>query len=799
MQPHWHQSIIFRTGLVLTLVSLATGALSVGITLGYNQMRAQEDSTRRLWQLLDTVEDTASVACFTGDEVLASELASGLLKSSEVLGVVIQSGDRELAGQHRDAEAGETGADSEPLARDVFSPFDSKERVGRILLTPNLAVIRDAMRRETWMAMLQTGLQLLLIVLAMTAAMLLQIVRPIKSISDSLHQMDPAQGERLPLPAGRQESEIGVLVADVNLMADRLVKTLDEERALRIQREIDERRYHAIVQNAETGIFIIDNLGTITSWNPAFARLMRVPPQAEQTSTPLSLLNLGWKEPARLGELLLRCMNDHASTSADLELGPPEGPSRWLCMVLTPIADQSIQGVVHDVTQHKEAERSARRLAVTDSLTGLANQLGLEQRLHEMVQACELKQSKGFALALVSLGDFKRFLEGFGPTAGEEILQEATARLSTCVKGSDIIARPGADQFALVLGELDRDLDAEHVAERVLRELQRHYFVSGSPVRLRINIGIAFYPHDVESDLQGLMRHANLALSHAQGSAGNGIRFFDPTFAKLAEERRSLELDLRRAVREEQFALFLQPIVDLERNCLAGAEALIRWQHPDRGLVPPDAFIPLAEETGLISDIGLWVLETACRTLADWKRQGLPYRLSVNVSGSQIPEGLPPPVLLDQVSRLGISPSQLALEITEGVLLSDVGSAQTWLQTLREAGFPIYLDDFGTGYSSLSYLKRFSVDTLKVDKSFIRDIATDPGDQALVTAVVAMARSFGMDVVAEGVEQAEHIGLLRGIGCRYAQGYYFSRPVPIESFLDVSEQIPELLRATRDT
>ncbi|WP_186343097.1 putative bifunctional diguanylate cyclase/phosphodiesterase [Allochromatium palmeri] len=776
------------------------GTITVGINLQHNRSHGEKASKLRLNQLLDTVESTASVACFTGDKVLANELASGLLRNSEVLAVVIQADDRELVSLRRQADNVDLATEPSvtPLVRDVFSPFTPETRVGRIRLTPNQQVIGEVMRQELLGAMLQMALQLVLVAFAVAVAMLFLIIRPIKAISDGLHRMDASRGERLPLPAGHQDSEIGMLVEDVNLMADHLVQVLNEERGLRMQREIDERRYHAIFENADTGLFVLDNEGVLTSWNPAFARLMHLSTRTEQTAQR-SLFSFGWKDPARLADVLLKSLSSQQSTSGDLHFCSPEAPDRWLNIMLTPIADQTIQGVIHDVTQHKEAEHSARQLAVTDSLTGLPNQLGLERHLHELARACDLTQGTGFALVLISLDDFKRVSTGFGPTAGDDILKEAGRRLSSSVKGTDIAARLGVDQFAVLLPGISLDLDTERVTERILHALHKHYFVAGSPVQLQISAGIAFYPHDADAGVAELLQHADLALSEAKSSHGSSIRFFDPTLAEIAKHRQRLENDLRRAIRAGQFALFLQPIVDLTQNALVGAEALLRWQHPEHGLVPPDEFIPLAEETGLINDIGLWVLEEAGKQLAVWQQAGLPLYLSVNVSGRQIPDGLPPSLLVDQAARLGFSPASLALEITEGVLLSDFGSAQSWLDAVRSSGFPVYLDDFGTGYSSLSYLKRFAVDRLKVDKSFVRDIGTNLGDRALVAAVTAMARSFHLDVVAEGVEDADHVRLLRHMGCRYAQGYYFSRPVPMESFHEFSARIPELLRATLDS
>jgi EAL domain-containing protein (putative c-di-GMP-specific phosphodiesterase class I) len=289
------------------------------------------------------------------------------------------------------------------------------------------------------------------------------------------------------------------------------------------------------------------------------------------------------------------------------------------------------------------------------------------------------------------------------------------------------------------------------------------------------------------------MRNAELALDRARASGGGRYVFFDTTMAKDAENKRSLENDLQLAIRRNEFRLFFQPIIDLSTKQLAGAEALIRWKHPTRGMVPPDAFIPLSEETGLIVDIGLWTLDVACQQLATWQAQGLDYYVSLNVSGRQIPDGLPSAKLLEAVSRHGVDATKLVIEITEGVLLGDFAKAQAWLIAVREQGFRIYLDDFGTGYSSLSYLKRFPVDTLKIDKSFIRDMSEDNSDRTLVEAIIAMANSLRLTVVAEGVETGDQLALLSKIGCKYVQGYHFSKPVPAEEFDAVAQRIKGML------
>nr|WP_276320096.1 bifunctional diguanylate cyclase/phosphodiesterase [Parasulfuritortus cantonensis] len=429
---------------------------------------------------------------------------------------------------------------------------------------------------------------------------------------------------------------------------------------------------------------------------------------------------------------------------------------------------------------------------MTDKLTGVTNRLGLEEKLQALLGDPLIAQTGGFTLMMVDIDNFRRINEGFGLPVGDTLLKDATARLAHCVKGSDTIARLGGDRFALALESLASGGNAGQVAERILNSIRKPFHVDGVPIHVHASVGITVFPRDA-GDLAGLLRDAELALDRAKAQGGNGYVFFDATLAAAAEQRRQLENDLRQASRQHEFQLYFQPIVDLAENRLAGAEALIRWPHPSQGMVPPDTFIPLAEEIGLIDEIGLWTIEVACRQLAEWQGRGIDRYLSVNVSGRQIPNGLPPALLAETVSHHGIDPGRLALEITEGVLLADIDKSLAWLKAVREIGFHIYLDDFGTGYSSLSYLKRFPIDTLKVDKSFVRDMGEDSSDRSLIEAVIAMARGLGMSVVAEGVESAEQLALLRTMQCRCAQGYYFSRPVPGDRFDAAAAHIEALL------
>jgi len=788
MRALWKNSLLFRSIAMVVVISSLLSLFTVAITTVVTHKRAYEAASTRLNQLLDTVESTVRVACFVEDRVLADEVAQGLLSNSEVLDVTILAGKQQLAHRHRVAEAAVDPASR--LVRDIHSPFNSEQVIGSIRLAPNLELIQEGILKEISFVALQLGWQLALLVLVMSGAMLL-ILRPIKAMSDRLHHMDVKAGDRLSTPKGHAHTEIGRLVDDVNALAGHLMESLEEERTLSLQREVDKKKYHAIFENAVSGIFIIDSQGRLSSWNPALARLLEVPSAAAHEDAPY-LGALPWENPLRLTELIRESLHDNSPVTVDIPLRLKDDTRRWLNLVLSPIGDNLLQGVVHDVTELKEAESTAKRLAVTDLLTGLANRLGLEARLHALVKDHIFTQRGGFILMLVNLDEFKGINEGLGLPAGDEILRATTTRLSHCVKSNDTLARVAGDTFGIVLHNVALGEDADKVANRILHALRQNYFIDGSPIRLHASIGITLFPHD-STDVPSLLRHAELALDKAKAIGGNTAVFFDSALAEVAEQRHHLENDIRLALRNRDFRLYLQPIVDLRNNRLAGAEALIRWQHPSRGLVPPDAFIPIAEQTGLINDIGLWVLDTACAQLAAWEQAGQNFHLSINVSARQIPAGLPPSALSEALKRHGVSPARLALEITEGVLLSDIERALAWLKAVHEMGCRIYLDDFGTGYSSLSYLKRFPVDTLKVDKSFVQDMHVHSSERALVEAVVAMGRSLGLDVVAEGVETAHQAELLREMDCRYAQGYHFSRPVPIEDFDVAAERVAALL------
>ncbi|MDR1710203.1 MAG: EAL domain-containing protein, partial [Candidatus Accumulibacter sp.] len=752
MRAFWRQSILARAAMQVAAAGLAAGLGFVLLSAHRAEQRDLQEASRRVAELVRTVEGAVQLACLNRDAALATGAVAGLIRSEEVFGAAITTGDRTLAELRKNVgaePARRARAEAGRIRRAIASPREAGRIVGELAVDPDDFLIAERARQAGISAALAAGVPLAAVIAVIAAVVLLCVVRPVKRLSDGLHAMDPRSVVSPPVPPGCEDDEIGRLSVDIGRLARRLTDSLEEERRQHAQREIDERRYRAIFENADSGLFVIDRRARLESCNGAFFRQLGLRSPAERGER-LDLTALGWREPAALSRLVKECAVRNHPASDDFEYELPDGGVVWLNIALTPIGEQRAQGQLTDISRHKQAQISAQREAVTDSLTGLLNRAGFLQRVDREIVACAGERDAGFALMIADLRGFRRVNEALGLDSGDKILSITAHRLRSCVKSSDFVSRLSNDSFGIVLRSVAGEETAASVGARITVAMKGYFEVGGPPLQLGASVGIALFPRD-GGDRETLLRNAEMALDHARAGGGGRYCFFDFSMASSAENRRRLENDLRFAVRRDELAIHYQPIVDLFARRMAGVEALIRWRHPRRGLTYPDAFIPLAEETGDIVGIGLWTVDTVCRQLADWKRQGIDRYISINVSARQIPEGLPPITLIETVDRYGVEPANLAIEITESLFMGHLEAAQTWLDAVHDLGFPIYLDDFGTGYSSLSYIKRFPVDVLKVDKSFVRDMNEDNSDRALVGAIVNMARSLELTVVAEGV------------------------------------------------
>ena len=440
--------------------------------------------------------------------------------------------------------------------------------------------------------------------------------------------------------------------------------------------------------------------------------------------------------------------------------------------------------VFRDVSMAREMSLRMSYLAHHDSLTDLPNRVLLHDRLTQAIAQARRNRIK-LALLFLDVDRFKNINDSLGHEVGDHLLQTVAQRLLACVRSTDTVSRQGGDEFVILLSEVTHAQDAAVSADKILLALSTPYDIDQHELHLTVSIGIVTYPDD-GTDAGTLLKNADFAMYHAKESGRDNYQFFRPDMNVHAVARQSLENDLRHAIEREEFVLHYQPTVNLETGAPVGVEALIRWRHPQHGLLPPAQFIPIAEDCGFIVPIGRWALREGCRQARAWQDAGLPLAcVAINVSAVELRAKDFVPAVRAILTETGLEPRYLELELTETFLMQDSTSTSVVLLALKEMGLQIALDDFGTGYSSLSYLKRFPIDTVKIDRSFVRDLTTDTGDASIVSAVISMGKRLHMQVVAEGVETPEQLAFLREQSCPQGQGYYFSRPMVAEEFAKI--------------
>lgn len=432
-----------------------------------------------------------------------------------------------------------------------------------------------------------------------------------------------------------------------------------------------------------------------------------------------------------------------------------------------------------ELVEQRTAELN--HLSYHDVLTGLPNRVLFEDRLSQAVTSARLKQEM-LGMLFLSVDRVKKINDTLGHAVGDCLLREVAGRLLNCSRGGETVARFESDEFAILLTHISGTDDLIETSNLIQETLKSPFVLEGQELFVTVSIGISLCPDD-GSDTQSLLKNAGAALYRAKEMGGNNYQFYTADMNTRAFKRLAMESSLRRAIEREEFSVYYQPLINIGTRQIVGAEALVRWHHPDLGLVLPAEFIPLAEDTGLIVPIGEWVLRTACAQVMAWQAAGVgSLRLSVNLSPRQFQQHDLSETVIRILSETGFSPTQLDLELTEGSIMKNAEFAIRVLGELKQMGIQSSLDDFGTGYSSLSYLKRLPIDTLKIDQSFVRDATTDPDDAAIVMAIITLAHNLRLKVIAEGVETEEQFRFLHLLKCDEMQGYLFSRPLPAEDF-----------------
>jgi diguanylate cyclase (GGDEF)-like protein/PAS domain S-box-containing protein len=548
-----------------------------------------------------------------------------------------------------------------------------------------------------------------------------------------------------------------------------------------VQVEAQLQHQSQILDQIHESVLTMDLNGFITSWNKGAERLF------------------GYTSVEAVGRNILFLYDDEDMNFHDpfLEQGgrlmevrrkKKNGDIFWASLSLSPLCDgdERATGLIAyltDITERKMAEERIHHLAYYDALTGLPNRSLLTKLVDQGLTVAQRSKLHGCVL-FIDLNRFKLINDTLGRHIGDELLRDVARRFRAVLRDQDLVARLGGDEFAVGLFDITQHYEASTVAQKLLQALNEPFLIDGHDLRVGGSIGISVYPQD-GNDAETLLRLADIAMYRAKqgGDADDDhVAFYSRDMNQGMQERMRIESGLRHALGHGQLLLHYQPKFSISTGQIIGAEALVRWHHPERGLVPPAEFIPLAEATGLVVQVGEWVLEAACAQAQVWKEQGLPpTRLAVNVSAREFTSALPGRVM-ETLTRYGLEPSWLELEITESTLMHNIDRVIGIMDRITAMGVTLSLDDFGTGYSSLSYLKRFPIDTLKIDRSFTMGIPGDANDCAIASTIISIAQQLKHKVIAEGVETAEQLAFLKSAGCDEVQGYLFSKPLPAGEF-----------------
>lgn len=541
-----------------------------------------------------------------------------------------------------------------------------------------------------------------------------------------------------------------------------------------------EERYRAVVRQISEGIVLIDPITKkVLEANKAYCSLLGYKSEeilnlhiydlvAIDQEVVDSIISRIIKERLNLVQESIHCRKDKTLVHVEVSMS-----------MIFYSAKKVICYAVRDITERKSSEEMLRYQACHDLLTNLGNRNLFNQNLNQAINNSESHNSH-FAILFLDLDRFKNVNDTLGHDVGDQLLQEVSKVLQSCLRSGDFVARWGGDEFTILLSQIGNIQDASRIAQRIINRLKSPFHICDHKLYANISIGISVYPQDGKTP-ETLLKNADIALYRSKEQGGSNYNYYKPLVYDQREELLKLESYLHNALQNEEFAIYYQPQIDLTTNQIIGMEALIRWENKDLGNIPPDKFIPLAEETGLILEIGEWVLNSACLQNKKWQDMGLnPIKVAVNLSARQFQQYNLTQMVSRVLKKTQLQPEYLELEVTETSIIQNCDFSRKIFNELKALGVSLSMDDFGTGYSSLGYLKRFPFDKIKIDQTFVRDLKNDPQDLAVIAAVITLGNGFNLRIIAEGVETEEQLNLLLSLDCRQMQGYYFSKPLRVE-------------------
>jgi len=586
--------------------------------------------------------------------------------------------------------------------------------------------------------------------------------------------------------------DITMSIRDIIIQALTMTR---KEAALAARFEQQANRFDIALNNMSHGLCMLDEQNRLQVWNDRFLELLHLKDMPVRVGMPATYLlrhsiRAGNHRTKSIKKVFTDLAQGLAQDRFDQVQTSPDG-DRTIAVSRRIMSGGGSVVILEDVTESKRAQERITHLAKYDDLTGLANRNQFRERINGMLAAMH-KRKNHVAIHLIDLDRFKTINDTLGHPIGDKLLKEVASRLKTVIRPGDMITRFGGDEFVVLQIGTERYQDAKWLAERLARTLKDPFDIDGHRIDIGASIGIAMAPMD-GVDADQLLKKADMALYAAKNGGGGDHRFFALEMEEAAQERRALELDLREALTSEQFDLYFQPLVDLRSGRVTTCEALMRWRHPRRGMVPPSIFIPIAEETGLIITLGEWALQRACYEAAKWPKS---VKVAVNLSPVQFRDRGLALQVVSALAKSGLPAQRLELEVTERLLLEDSDGTLTVMEQLKNLGVSISLDDFGTGYSSLNYLRKFPFQKIKIDQSFIAGLGEERDAQAIIGAVAGLGASLDKTVVAEGIETEEQLKQVKMHGCHEGQGHFFGEPMPadiIQARLEASTSVAQLV------
>lgn len=585
----------------------------------------------------------------------------------------------------------------------------------------------------------------------------------------------------------RTDRSIALMIEELDQLNRGLETKISQRTSELRQREIElhlqNMRFNAALENMPQGLCMFDRDKRLVVSNVQYAKIYGLDPELLKIGTPLRTI-LDWrvatgncpKDSQKYIEQRLAEVEFPVAHTAINELQN----GKFIEVTHQPLADGGWVAIHDDVTQQKRTEERISHMAHHDALTDLPNRLMLREKLDHHLST--IQRGALLAVLCLDLDYFKQINDTLGHPIGDALLCAVGHRLRECVRDTDVVARLGGDEFAIIQTGVEQPTSANTLAQRLVDEIAKPFEAEGHEIIIGTSIGISVAPND-GTDPDALLKSADMALYRAKDNGRNTFSFFEPAMDAIMHERRTLEIDFRKAIAVGEFELFYQPLINLELGNISGFEALLRWNHPKRGIVSPEAFIPLAEDTGLIIQLGEWVLRQACAEAAKWPND---VKVAINLSPVQFRSKNLVSIVISAIAAAGIASNRVELEITEAILLQNNETTLTTLHQLRDLGVRISMDDFGTGYSSLSYLRSFPFDKIKIDQSFVQGLGRSKDAIAIIHAVSGLGTSLGMTTTVEGVETKEQLDLVRAEGCTEVQGYLFSKPQP-------ASEVPRLL------